>query len=467
MSRPQRVLGYARVSSAEQALGTSLQDQQDVVTAYAKARGLTISQFYVEAESAVAEKFELRDQIQALMLDMRKGDLILCDKVDRWSRDPGFTYNSVKKILKSGASFYAVGDQCDPSTDEGDTMLNFRVLFAREEHKRIKVRMVGTRAKLADRGFFVTGRTPYGYRRPNTDDREIYNILEPVESEAVVVKRIYDLCILGHAYRQIAETVGLQPSAVRDILRRRTYLGESPTLRGVWVKGLHPAIIDPDTFIRAQAALVSRRHSGPKPRTAASQTSEWILRDVAVCGHCDARMSAAYGGQTYQRHYYYRCSRRCVRAHIPVFPVERQFRSTVLGRLTELIDRLGVPFVPQGRAPVDVEEACRKLEVRKQRVIEMYMDLSISKAEMSQRVAKIEAERLKLEARMPRPSPLQTPEIRREVLSHVTALRDAWELVAGAKARVVVNRLAVKVGLVKGADPVPTWRDVEELARDR
>lgn len=71
MSRPRRVIGYARVSSALQALGTSLADQQATITAYAKGRGLDVARFYVEAESAVHEKFERREQMQALMRDVR------------------------------------------------------------------------------------------------------------------------------------------------------------------------------------------------------------------------------------------------------------------------------------------------------------------------------------------------------------------------------------------------------------
>ncbi|MGH7435203.1 MAG: recombinase family protein, partial [Polyangiaceae bacterium] len=125
--RPRRVLGYARVSSEEQARGSSLRDQQDAISAYAKAQGLQVARFYVEAESAVHEKIERREQIRALMLDVRAGDLIICDKLDRWSRDPEFTYGSIRKILEADASFYAVGDRCDPATRDGDTMLGVRV----------------------------------------------------------------------------------------------------------------------------------------------------------------------------------------------------------------------------------------------------------------------------------------------------------------------------------------------------
>ena len=42
-------------------------------------------------------------------------------------------------------------------------MLGFRILFAREEHKRIRQCMVGTRQLLRDRGYYVEGLPPFGY----------------------------------------------------------------------------------------------------------------------------------------------------------------------------------------------------------------------------------------------------------------------------------------------------------------
>src|SRR5689334_10577258 len=74
MSTPRRVLGYARVSSAEQALGSSLKDQQASIAAYASSRGLKVTQFFVESESGGREKIERREQMQALMRDVRNGD---------------------------------------------------------------------------------------------------------------------------------------------------------------------------------------------------------------------------------------------------------------------------------------------------------------------------------------------------------------------------------------------------------
>ncbi|HTB72862.1 MAG TPA: recombinase family protein, partial [Polyangiaceae bacterium] len=290
--RIRRVLGYARVSSELQGQGSSLRDQQDAITAYAKAQKLPAPTFYVESESAIHEKNEKRDRIRALLADVKAGDLVLCDKIDRWSRDPEFTYRSLREILAVGASFYAVGDQCDPSTPEGDTMLNFRVLFAKEEHKRIKARMVGTRRILRDQGYYADGLAPFGYRRglPKASKGLEKNVLVIEPKEAEIVRRAFRLAT-REPLSSIAETLGLARDRVGKMLRKRVYLGEIQNTRGEWIKAKHPGIVDVDTFTRAQAALEGRKNGGASE---VSQTSTWILRDVARCGRCGAKMTSAY-----------------------------------------------------------------------------------------------------------------------------------------------------------------------------
>jgi hypothetical protein len=95
-----RALGYARVSSVAQTLGSSLEDQQAAIRAHAARLGIGAVTMYVEAESAGHEAVERRHQMQALMREVRRGDLVICDKLDRWSRDPAFAHTSIRDILR-------------------------------------------------------------------------------------------------------------------------------------------------------------------------------------------------------------------------------------------------------------------------------------------------------------------------------------------------------------------------------
>ncbi len=463
--RPARVLAYARVSSAAQALGTSLQDQESAIAAYAKSRGLEVTRFYREAESAIHEKSERREQIKALTAEVRAGDLVLCDKIDRWSRDPEFSYRSIREILERKASFYAVGDQCDPSTPEGDTMLNFRVLFAREEHKRIKLRMVGTRHLLKGAGFYADGRYPYGYRRslPKGTKGPDKNVLVQVPAEASVVRQLFEVSAGGASYRRAAVLVGLQEQRALKILHNRVYLGEVRQPDGSWVPGKHLPIVDVDLFTRANTATRDRRH-GPQPGGGA--TSDWILRDVARCAHCDGVMSAAYGkGPGGSRQFYYRCYDRCTHKHVRVRDVEALALPLIAARLEELREELGGPASPVA-AKADPSLGLPKLQRKRERFLEAYADEAMTKEELRAALAKVDAAVLAIRgevAAQVRPAALADPQVRREVLKEVGVIARKWRNAPALTRRAIVVQLAVAARLAYGLAPVFIWKTAEEL----
>jgi DNA invertase Pin-like site-specific DNA recombinase len=471
--RHRRVIGYARVSSEEQARGSSLQDQQDAIGAYAKGHGLKVARFYVEAESAVHEKIEHRDQIRALMADVRRGDLVVCAKLDRWSRDPEFTYGSVRKILEAGASFFSVDERCDPNTPEGDTALGFRILFAREEHKRIRERMVGTRKLLRDRGYYVEGLPPFGYRRalPKGHKGEAKNVLVVHDDEAKVVRRAFALSASGHSLSKIAAAVGLTRDRVRSVLGSRVFLGEVQNTAGEWIRAKHAPIVDAETFARAQVGIESRRLGGERRRAGPSATSTWILRDVATCAKCGARMSAVYGGGngdgTYERHYY-RCAHKCQPGGlVPVADVEAEAEPFIVARLEQLREELGREPKRTAKAPPsDVGQLRAKLARRRERYLEAFADDFMTKEELRERLGKLDAESLRLDAREQaarRPSPLADPKTRRSALREVETIRRAWARAAPEARREIVQHLVTAARMVKGARLRVEWRSAEDL----
>lgn len=473
--RPTRVLGYARVSSEAQALGSSLDDQQASVRAYAARRGLEVATFYVEAESAVHEKAERREQIRALLATVRKGDLVVCDKIDRWSRDPAFTYNSIREVLARGASFYAVSDQCDPSTNDGDTMLHVRVLVAREEHKRIRERMVGTRQLQRDRGYYSEGLPPYGYRRslPKGEKGPEKNVLVRDPERAARVERAFALVDAGASLAAAGRELGLGKDRVGRIVRDRVYLGEIKDSRGVWIRGRHEPLVDAETFARVGEALDQRRLGGARPRTSADvETRDWWLRDVAVCAACGARMGAAYAGPLGpRRRHYLRCVRSCGVVYVPVRKLEELAAPLVVARLEELRDELlraageaAPKVVPMG----DLGERRAKLQRRRERLLEAYsLDESMSRDDLSAAMAKLDAERTQLEAQAAaatRPHPLSTAKARREALALVGAILGAWEHATGAERRGIVRRLAERAPVSREVCSF-VWRSLEDLTR--
>ncbi len=470
MSKPKRTIGYARVSSEEQARGSSLQDQQNAITAYAASRGLTVTKFYVEAASGIRKKVEHREQMAALMADVKRGDLVLCDKLDRWSRDAEFSYKSTREILACGAHFYAVSDQCDPSTSEGDTAMSFRILFAREEHKRIKERMVGTRRNLRDRGLYVEGLPPYGYRRtlPKGERGPTKNVLVVDEERGAKVRRAFQLSIAGFSLARIASDLGLKRDRIISILSTRTYVGQLQDTRGRWINGTHEALVDADTFCRSLAAYRKRR-LGDVTRETVPETAAWILRDVASCAKCGAWMGAAYGRKdAKERRYYYRCIKKlCGASYVGVRVVEDLVALMVVARLTDIRNELADEPERAIKKPLDMTTRKAALAKKRDAFVEMFADSEITREKFRVSIAKVDAEMLRLEAeeQASRKSPsLETPALRREVLREVKMLERAWRDASQAQRREIANLIIVRVRLEAGVVPVVEWRTNEDLA---
>src|SRR3954462_6334279 len=101
-----RVLGYRRVSTAEQgSAGPSLDGQLDDLRRACVAEHFPEPLDFVEVESGSADAQERRAELARLMRMVRAGDLVLVTKLDRFSRDIVFTIASVRDILRRGARF--------------------------------------------------------------------------------------------------------------------------------------------------------------------------------------------------------------------------------------------------------------------------------------------------------------------------------------------------------------------------
>ena len=458
--KPKRAIGYARVSSVQQVLGTSLDDQQRAIRAYADSLAVPVARMYVEAESGIHEKIERRHQMQALMADAREGDIVLCDKLDRWTRDTEFALRSVRELRERGVAFYAVGDRCDPSTREGDMMLTMRAMLAKEEHSRIRERTVGTRNAMRASGLYTDPVPPRGYR---IEARRL--VVD--EEGAAVVRAVFQESILGRSVTRTAKTFGLDRKTVHFILRNRYYLGETRDGRGGWMRGTHEALITPDVWQRARDASESRRLGGVRPRLITSgATSTWILRTVAHCGACGTRMTSAYhrnrDGET--NTHYYRCARKCGASYVRVRDIEAVADGMILDRLESIREEIARgPVAPSsGTRALDIAERRAKLTAKRERLLELYTDGMLTREALRERMDRVDADLSRLgEDDTPKP---MTERAKRSALRTVEVMRQAWAKAKPAAKREIVEHLAAKAMLTMGAAPVFEWRLVTELA---
>ena len=430
-----RVWGYARVSSREQKVGSSLEDQQAAIRA-----------------------LEKRVEMASLMGAVQAGDLVLVDKIDRWSRDAEHTYQTIRQILEARASFYAVGEALDPSTPSGDSELSFRILFAREEHKRIRQRTVGTRKLLRAKGYYVEGLPPWGYVRQGVEGVE-KNALVVDAEEAAQVRRAFALCIAGRSLGAIARELGQKIDRVKDALHNRAYLGEMRDAKGIWAPARHPAIIDAATFVRARDAIQARRYSWSKDPMLTSRTAAWWLRDVARCS-CGSKHSAGWS----RDNDYFLCRARCGARWVPVRLAESACDPIIVARLQTMAADLARPSVA-APAKVDTVAQLAKLNRKRERTLDLFAEGAIDRTEMRKRLDAIAVDRTRVEA-VALASAGPSPEEARRRLANVEMVALAWTNANGIERRELVRALVQTVTLVRDSAPIVVWRSDAEMRED-
>jgi len=105
-------IGYARTSTLEQVAGFEAQERELIAAG--------VEKFYKEQVSSVAERPELERMLQ----DLRKGDLLVVTKLDRLARSVHHLGEILKRLDEIGAGLNILGMGIDSTTAGGRLMLN-------------------------------------------------------------------------------------------------------------------------------------------------------------------------------------------------------------------------------------------------------------------------------------------------------------------------------------------------------
>jgi chromosome segregation ATPase len=126
----------------------------------------------------------------------------------------------------------------------------------------------------------------------------------------------------------------------------------------------------------------------------------------------------------------------------------------------------------KGQAPAadvsDLDARRTKLERRRARYVEAYADEAMTREELQTKIAKLDAERLRLDAEQADAAApgLADPTVRRELAATYADIERAWLSATPAGKRAIVNALVREVRVIGDIDVLqPTWRSSEELTR--
>jgi site-specific DNA recombinase len=341
-------VSYLRRSSDSDSQETSVPEQRATVLKFAAERGYRVLREYVD-DAVSGDDTERRHGFLRMIADASAlGDFeaVLCWDRARFGRFDSLEYGYyVHPLRKAGVCLVTV---LDGVTDWNDVSGRIVAGVTQEgKHQQLldhSANVVRGHMAAASNGGWL-GSAPYAYRIEGPKKRKRLVVSDPVK--VGVVRRIFrEFVEEGRSMGNIADRLNAdgypaphgpgrwRSGTVKTVLENPTYTGDYAGLRSsyakyhrakggrvervgrrpnqtlhnpkedwVIVRDTHEAIIDRDTFARAQTIL-ARGKTGRPSRD--PDKNPYVLSGLLRCGRCGAVMH----GLTTSRHRYYECGKR-------------------------------------------------------------------------------------------------------------------------------------------------------------
>lgn len=338
-----RCVIYARVSTAQQKDGTSLDSQDQACRAWARERGIT--DVTVQREVWTGAERD-RPGLNAAIDELRDGDVFLAYALDRLSRSQVDIAIILDKIMSAGATLQLVTEDFETSAI-GRFILNARAFAAEFEREKIMARTYeGRQAKMRgnpDQGVaprpLGSQLVPFGLRWVDELEtkrgmlRPMRRRFEPDPDTVEVLRSVFRWYDEGQSLRSITKRLneeGVKPPGfersgspywhamtLRRILANQNYVGvgyanwrdgrkkRTANIRpeAEWVRlpeGTFPQVIDDSLFARVQERLQrNKTECAPGNR---NPEIGLLRRGIGVCAYCGRGLSVALNkGKAYYR----------------------------------------------------------------------------------------------------------------------------------------------------------------------
>ena len=214
-----RVVGYTRVSTAEQAAeGVSLDAQRVRIEAYCLYRGLDLVDVVVDAGVSASIPLARRPGGARLLANAGSA-AVVATKLDRLFRDAADCLVTTRAWDAADVALHVLDLGVDTSTAFGRAFLTMAAAFAELERNLIAERTADGLAQVQKDGGTL-GAEGYGWRRADATDNHGRLVCVEVAAELAVVERII-----------VARRAGLPYAAIAAALN----VDEVPTKRGgIW-----------------------------------------------------------------------------------------------------------------------------------------------------------------------------------------------------------------------------------------
>ena len=289
---------YCRVSTDRQEReGASLDTQFEGCQRFGEGKGFIPVIHYLEAESGLDGD---RPEYLKMLQDAKdhKFETLIVWRMDRLGRDTADYFSALKMFRRLGVNVYSATEPTDNPFVQG-----LFGLLGEEESRRISLRVIPGRQTRARQGKWG-GPPPIGYDLKKSLDERGFDdgsILVP-NQDANLVQEVFDRYASGRSsLRELTLYLASQDrkmsrQGLGGLLKNRTYLGKiiygkqarsqfTSNAERFEAVGLHPPLVDEDTFMKVQERLSANQHrqrGGPHPK--------YLLSGLLRCGKCDSAM---------------------------------------------------------------------------------------------------------------------------------------------------------------------------------
>ena len=346
-----RCAAYARYSSDLQS-PRSIEDQLRICREYALSHGFLFLEEHIYVDEALsgvgADRPGLKRLLDSALSAARPFDVILLDDSSRLARNTKDALTFFERLNFAGVRLIAVSQGIDSDNEQAHVIVTVHGMvdslyvkeLAKKTHRGLEGRML--------RGEHTGGRC-FGYDSVpvsgSTGKQLVIN-----ESEAEVVRRIFEMSASGQSLKTIAKTLNHEcvppprpragkryatwcPTCIRAMLRRDLYAGKviwnssrfvkvpgtNKRVRRMrpeseWRTVLHPElqIINDELWRRVKerqegllASYGGAKRKGLLPR---SVTSPYLLSGLLKCGLCGGNLIIVTGYGSYGHYPSYGCS---------------------------------------------------------------------------------------------------------------------------------------------------------------
>lgn len=283
---------YDRVSSKDQMThGNSLVWQYERIDDFATKNNYQIKKRYGGTyESA---KTDERKEFQRMLEDVKKDksiSTILVYSYDRFSRSGANGIFLLENLKKLGVKIVAVTQDVDSTTPTGNFQQNLYMLLSKLDNDMRKDKSVSGTKSLLQKGYWPYS-TPRGYTNLNkftTADKHNYIVNE----EGKILRKAFIWKATGKfSNKQIVEK--LAQAGVKVTIRYLGWILANPfycgyisvsLMPGQIFRGKHPALIDEDTFLKANNISRENPRFGVKKIREKSELPLKIFMKDAISG---------------------------------------------------------------------------------------------------------------------------------------------------------------------------------------